>query len=197
MARLTYAQVYALARRTGLDHPKAIIATAIAGGESGLDPAAVGDRSLQTATWGPSVGLWQVRSLNADTGTGRTRDRTRLADPAFNARSMFSISEGGRDWSPWSVYKSGTYRKHLPAAQAAAGGGGVLPPETHSPTYPASTSGVSFALGNSPFDVDLDLGPLSGPAEGLIKAAGPLLLGSLIVAGGVGLVVVGLWKAAS
>lgn len=98
------------------------MALAIARGESGWRPGAVGDRELADATWGPSIGLWQIRSLWADRGTGRTRDPDRLADPLFNARAAYAISRGGRDWSAWTVYRTGAYRAHLGAARAAVEG---------------------------------------------------------------------------
>lgn len=113
MPTLTPATVYSLARSTGLDPAKAGIATAIAMAESGLRTDAMGDTGIQTSVWGPSVGLWQVRSLKADRGTGRTRDASRLTDPAFNARAMYEISAGGTNWRPWSVFTSGKYRDYL------------------------------------------------------------------------------------
>lgn len=199
---LTYAQVYALARAAGLDHNKAIVATAISGQEVNgdrigqpINPGAVGDVRLADATWGPSVGLWQIRTLKAETGTGRSRDINILTNPQQNARAMAEISANGTNWSPWSTYNDDLYRHHLAAATAAAGGSGTPVPPIASPTYPAGQT-VTVANGNSPFDVNVNLGPLSGPVEGLIKAAGPILLGSLIVAGGVALVIVGLSKAA-
>ena len=67
---MTPAEIYALARGAGLGHDPAVTATAIALGESGGDPGAVGDLTLQNATWGPSIGLWQVRSVKAEKGTG-------------------------------------------------------------------------------------------------------------------------------
>lgn len=110
-----------LARNVGLSGERAIIAVAIAKAESGLNQAAVGDTALVDAKWGPSIGLWQVRSLKADKGTGRARDANRLADPVFNARAMFQISNGGTNWRPWSVYTSGAYRQHLTAVRQVAG----------------------------------------------------------------------------
>lgn len=200
MATLTLAQVYALARGAGLPHDQAVTAAAIAAAESGLRSDALGDTGITNAQWGPSVGLWQIRSLKAEYGTGRSRDQSRLTDPGFNARSMYEISSAGRNWSPWSVYTSGSYRNHLAAAQAAAGAPSS-PTSPTSPTYPGSVSPTSVSLRGSPFDVDVDLpgilGPLEGPAEGLIKAVGPILLGGLFVAGGAALVVAGLWRAAS
>lgn len=119
------AAVHALAA-DHVDHEAAIIATAIAWAESGLDPEAVGDESLIDDTWGPSIGLWQIRSLRADTGTGRPRDRTRLTDPEFNARAMAAISNNGTYWGPWSVFTNGRYLKHLDAVRAAVEGGRVV-----------------------------------------------------------------------
>ena len=121
MPTLTPARVYQLARDAGLDATQAVVATAVAMAESGLRTDAVGDTSLQNGTWGPSVGLWQIRSLKADAGTGRARDDTRLTDPVFNARAMAEVSAGGTNWRPWSVFTSGKYRSHLDQVTNAAG----------------------------------------------------------------------------
>jgi hypothetical protein len=98
------AEVAQLAVAAGLGDPgKVATAVAVATAESGLNPTKKGDVALENATWGPSVGLWQVRSLKAEKGKGTTRDETKLTDPAFNAKAMAEISKGGTDWGPWSV----------------------------------------------------------------------------------------------
>ncbi len=127
MGAVTPAAVHALAVAAGLSAEAAVTATAIAWAESGLRPDAVGDVDLADGTWGPSMGLWQVRSLRAHTGTGAERDVERLGDPAFNARAMAVISGGGTNWSPWSVWKNGRYAEHLAAVRAAVKGGGPVP----------------------------------------------------------------------
>lgn len=176
-------EVYGLARSAGLNHNRAVTATAIALGESGLNPAAVGDTSLTDATWGPSVGLWQVRSLNAERGTGKTRDETRLSDPTFNARAMYEISQGGRSWSPWTVYSTGAYKAHLDDVTAAVGesdGGGFFP-------------GLPD-VGDLPFMPDVpDLPGLVPDLPGLPSAGDVrgLVLTAVVVAGGLAVVVVG------
>lgn len=119
---MTPADVHALAVAAGLDSDSAIIATAIAWAESNLKPNAVGDIALADVTWGPSLGLWQIRSLKADAGTGRPRDADRLFEPAFNARAMVAISAGGTNWTPWSVFKNGRYLEHVAAVRAAVEG---------------------------------------------------------------------------
>jgi len=115
----------AAARGAGLSGDALVTAVAIAGAESGHNPRAVGDRSLagrrtpDGRTWGPSIGLWQIRSIDQERGTGRTRDASRLTDPDHNARSMATISNGGRSWSAWSAYTNGAYRGHLARARTA------------------------------------------------------------------------------
>jgi hypothetical protein len=122
-------EVYDLARRAGLAHDAALIATAIAEGESGRDSEQVGDESLAgepTADgrhWGPSVGLWQVRSIVEDEGTGSERDESRLKDPEFNASAMYTISGGGLSWSAWTIWRNGTATRLLPAITAEVGNG--------------------------------------------------------------------------
>lgn len=113
-------QAYALARQAGFDPASAVIVAAIGAAESGLDPAAVGDVELQNSTWGPSVGVLQIRTLKRDTGTGRLRDIGTLSDPLANFRAAYEISGHGRDFSPWSVYTSGKYRQFVGQAGGAA-----------------------------------------------------------------------------
>lgn len=96
------------------------IAIAIALAESSGDRFARGDTSLANSTWGSSIGLWQVRSLKAEYGSGGVRDAFRLTDPAFNAKSAFSISGGGTNFNPWTQFKNGTYQRFMGQAQAAA-----------------------------------------------------------------------------
>ncbi len=114
---LSASQIADLARRAGF--PAASVATAVgvALAESAGRTGAKGDIGLQDSKWGPSVGLWQVRSLKADYGTGRPRDESRLTDPEFNAHSALIISSGGQNWNPWTTFTSGKYRQYLPALQ--------------------------------------------------------------------------------
>ncbi|MFP5372396.1 MAG: hypothetical protein ACLGI3_16835 [Actinomycetes bacterium] len=121
MATLTARQLYDLARDAGLNPTAAVVAAAVALGESGGRTDAQGDVGIQTSKWGPSVGLWQVRSLKADYGTGRTRDAKALTNPTHNARAMAEISGAGSNWRPWSVFTSGKYRDHLGTVTTAAG----------------------------------------------------------------------------
>lgn len=204
MATLTGAQVYQLALQAGLNPPAAAIATAIAKGESGWRTDAMGDVSLQDGKWGPSVGLWQIRSVKAENGTGGTRDASRLTDPASNARSMVAISSGGSSWTPWTIYKNGAYKKYLgDMGGNASGENSATGPLSYTPDgvlVPAGTQ-TSPASGDSNSD-----GALFGDG-GLVDKLNPfddwaqdgLELGVKLLASGVAaaLVVIGLTRTVS
>lgn len=123
MSTLTAAQVYALATGAGFDPATARTMTAIAGAESSFNTTAKGDVAIQDHVWGPSIGLWQVRSLKSQTGTGRERDATRLTDPAFNAKAAHTIYRQ-QGLSAWSTYTNGAYRAFLPVVDKATKGAG-------------------------------------------------------------------------
>lgn len=73
---------------------------------------AVGDLALIDAKWGPSVGIFQIRSLR-DVNSGNAADRLRIAsrlrEPAFSAAAAWIISKHGTDFSLWSTFVHGTY----------------------------------------------------------------------------------------
>lgn len=145
MATLTPEQVYAQARSAGFSASQAVIMTAIAMGESGLRPDALGDTTIQTGTWGPSVGLWQVRTLKPGAlagarGADRYRDPARLTDPAYNAAAAYAISGKGKTFQPWSVYTSGAYKKNLTRAQQAAAAVGQAVTSVLAPVRGAAVS---------------------------------------------------------
>jgi len=78
VATLSPSQIYTLLLQGGFSPDKARLMTAIAQAESARNPGAIGDVALQNGTWGPSVGLFQIRTLKSETGTGSDRDIQRL-----------------------------------------------------------------------------------------------------------------------
>jgi len=69
-----------------------------------------------------SYGLFQVNMKDDDPKSpwmGRNRRKQfgisneDLFDPLTNARVAYAISNGGKDWGPWSTYNEGTYKKFL------------------------------------------------------------------------------------
>lgn len=119
--RLTAAQIASLARDAGFRGDDVTTAVAVALAESGGRPDAIGDTTLQNGTWGPSVGLFQIRSLREQRGTGGVRDELANRDPATNVRHARAIAATERGWRHWSVVLHGTYRRYLPQARAALG----------------------------------------------------------------------------
>jgi len=106
------ATAYQLARDEGFSRAGAYTMAGIAGGESGYCTQAKGDKRIQTAKWGPSVGPWQIRSLKADRGTGRARDELALTDPVFNAKVAREVYLA-QGFPAWGAYTNGTFRQFL------------------------------------------------------------------------------------
>lgn len=120
MAKRTAAEITADLLAVGFDSAAAATMTAIALAESGGDDTALGDVSLETNVWGPSYGLFQVRSLKGDTGRGTDRDAAWLAQSDANqAKAAYDISAHGTDFTPWTTYTRGTYQQYLGQAQQA------------------------------------------------------------------------------
>jgi len=100
------AQVKWLAQQVGFPDPS--LAVAVAWAESGGNPSALGDN-------GDSVGLWQI---NMPSHPEYTRDV--LLNPIGNVKAAFAISQQGRDWSPWTTFRTGAWQAFYQQAQASA-----------------------------------------------------------------------------
>ncbi|WP_375490355.1 hypothetical protein [uncultured Jatrophihabitans sp.] len=116
---LTPAGIATLALQHGCSSANAVTATAISMAESGGSPAAQGDIALMNSTWDWSAGLWQIRGLRSERGTGALRDSVANQDAAKNAAAMYVISSGCTSWGPWSTYNNGAYERFLMIATQA------------------------------------------------------------------------------
>lgn len=109
MPVLSANQIAGYAVKAGVTGNNVAIATAIALAESsGNTDATNNNRNGST-----DYGLWQINSVHSDLLAGHN-----WRDPADNAAMMFTISNGGTNWRPWSTFTSGKYRAFM--AQAAA-----------------------------------------------------------------------------
>lgn len=105
-----------------------VTAVAVAQAESSFDAtatnySAAGQRAANGDTWGPAVGLFQVRVLGnptAASGLDRQRDFDSMLDPVNNAAFAYALSKGGRDFNGWSAFTGGAYRTYLAAAREEA-----------------------------------------------------------------------------
>lgn len=123
MAKLTPEEIAQLASNAGWGGQDLETAVAVAMAESWEgDPNAIGDVNIQTAEFGPSVGLWQIRSINPGHG-GWFDQKHRIYqenfDPETNAKNAYAIWDR-YGWGQWSTYTEGNYKKYLDQAKAAA-----------------------------------------------------------------------------
>jgi hypothetical protein len=109
-------------RGAGFEGDALAMMTAIALRESAGRSDARGDTDKTGGQWGPSIGWFQIRTLDNERGTGGWRDEEALmADTAFQAQAAWEISGHGTNFEPWSVYNSGTYLEHLDEVKQALG----------------------------------------------------------------------------
>jgi hypothetical protein len=110
----------------GFKGPALETAFAIALAESGGRQGAVGDRKLANKKWGPSYGLFQVRSLRDwKKYSDPYRDGNRLKGLDYNISAAWEKSNHGTNFKPWASYTSGSFAKFLDDANRAKGAAGV------------------------------------------------------------------------
>jgi hypothetical protein len=111
---LSRAQLRQLATEGGWRGRDIDIGVAVALAESGGNTCSRGDVSLQDNTWGPSIGLWQIRSFNNQIRTGSVRDELANYDPHINAKHAHQVwLDASRSWRPWSTWLHGTYLQYM------------------------------------------------------------------------------------
>jgi murein DD-endopeptidase MepM/ murein hydrolase activator NlpD len=103
-------------------------AFAVALAESGGRAKAIGDESIANSKYGPSLGIFQIRSLRDPKKfgeSGQWRDGKRLFDPSFNVKAAWNISNQGKNWKAWSAYNNGAFSKFLDDAESASKAAGI------------------------------------------------------------------------
>lgn len=95
-----------------------VTAIAVCLAESSGYTESLGDLLLVDAVYGPSVGLFQVRSFKNPGASGR--DRTLLLDPDVNVKFAYELWKN-KGWKPWGAYTSESYLKTLSKANIAVG----------------------------------------------------------------------------
>lgn len=100
--------------KAGFSVEKAHVMMAIAKAESGHQLRCRGDEALANSKWDDSYGLYQIRGLKTEQGKGSCRDIGSFATDVFRqSQCAYEISGGGNNFSPWSMYQNGKYRKWL------------------------------------------------------------------------------------
>lgn len=109
MARVSSQRVVQAARGAGFAGTDLVRAVAIASLESGFKTDAV---SKPNRNGTRDYGLWQINSVHKPT-------QHNWSDPDVNAQLAYRVySEAGRRFTPWTVYKNGSYLLVMPTAAA-------------------------------------------------------------------------------
>ena len=120
MTQLTDREIAGHVINGGFTGDERVIGVAVVLAESGGRTDARGDVGIQTKKWGPSIGLFQIRSLKAQKGSGGTRDELANLDPGTNARHARTVFlEAAGEWTPWSTFKNKTHEQFLNRARQA------------------------------------------------------------------------------
>lgn len=159
--------VASYASEAGFTGDALVTIVAIAGRESGFNENAVGDVGIETAVWGPSVGLYQIRTLKAQTGTGSDRDINALmpggkGDPKRQSIAAWAISANGTNFNPWSTY-AGLSASQLQAARDAIAQAGSVHALPSAPGGgPGGSGGGGGLTGDITGAIDQALGAVVG-----------------------------------
>jgi len=124
-------------RGRGLD-----IAYAVAMAESSGNARA---HNPNAGTGDNSYGLFQINMLGS-MGPARRKQfglssNDDLFDPLTNAKVAFRMSNGGKNWGPWSTYNSGAYQQYMGKSQTA----GISHNSSGSGTVNDSSGGTATA----------------------------------------------------
>ena len=159
-------------------------AYAIAMAESGGNARAFNGN---TSTGDQSYGLFQINMLG---GMGPERRKQfglssndDLYNALENARVAYKMSKGGTDWSPWSTFKRGDYKKYLGQSGAAVTGADATtaPPgsvdqkvqEAAKPDFIKSNIAPGLAApATDPFAPETTGDPFAAPKPAVAEKAG-------------------------
>ncbi len=98
-----------LAMQAGFQGKAADVMAATALAESGGNPNAIGDKNI-----GGSYGLTQIH----EPAHGPVA-REALGNGLRAMQLAYNISKGGTDFTPWTMFKNGGYRKYMPAGSGS------------------------------------------------------------------------------
>jgi len=104
--KLSSAKIKELLGHVGFQGSQMGEAMQIIGAESARRPGAQGDKNLVNSKYGPSIGLFQIRSLrDPDKYNDPMRNANYLDDPLFNVMAGYQKSNKGTSWNAWSTAK--------------------------------------------------------------------------------------------
>jgi hypothetical protein len=168
MTVLSPPQIAAYAKQAGFTGSQVAIMTAIALAES----SGRTDATNHNSNGSVDHGLWQINDVNSSILRSGN-----WANPADNARMAFQIYQQ-QGYRAWSVFKSGSYAKHLVEANAAAGtpASNIAPDPLTPMPAPPDDGGLSAAL-------SFITNPHTWLRLGMMLAGGVLVIMGLVLIG--------------
>jgi len=152
--KLTPQQIAGYAAAAGFSPDQIATATAVALAESGGETTATNRNSNGSTDYG----LWQINTIH-----GQLLNQGDKFNPLDNAKMALAVyARAGNKWTPWTVYKSGTYRAQMPTATLAAGN--PVPPQ-------GGNAGASVTATVGDTTVDASVGASQSSALGSIGSA--------------------------
>ncbi|WP_119582775.1 peptidoglycan-binding protein [Streptomyces europaeiscabiei] len=118
---MSLTELRTLATQAGFTGSDITIAAAVAMAESKGDPVVIGDQHLVDHKWGPSIGLFQIRSLRHPgqfSPPDTLRVAAKLKDPLYNAKTAKAIKHA-HNWNQWSTFTSGAYKQYMDGGPAS------------------------------------------------------------------------------
>ncbi len=117
--------------KAGARDEQLITLAALTEGESGRQLSALGDVDIQSGDWGPSRGVFQIRTLKSQTGKGTTRDINRVASLEGGAQSAVELwnqsqERGKAGGNPWTAYQKSWHVPFMETYKAVAAEMGLL-----------------------------------------------------------------------
>jgi len=176
-AILSDAQIAGAAKSAGFSGNSLVIAVAVALAESGGNANAHNPVGLDN-----SYGLWQI-NMYGSMGPARRKQfglksNSELFDPVTNAKAAYAISNGGKNWRPWTTYTSGKYLPYMSRARKAAGN-----PDTSGGSTSAQQTGLTdvFSWPGEILDFfEFITDPITWLRLGMILAGGGAVLFALL-----------------
>jgi cell wall-associated NlpC family hydrolase len=135
------------------------IAVSVAMAESGGHATA---HNGNAGTGDNSYGLFQINMLGS-LGPARLQQYglhsyNDLYNPLVNAKVAYQMSDGGRNWTPWSTYNRGENTKYLTPGFDAPVVGGSYDPNVDTPTMSPTSSDPTDGHGHAGSGSDFDIG---------------------------------------
>lgn len=166
--KLTPQQIAGAAQAAGFPPDQIVTATAVALAESGGETTATNRNSNGSTDYG----LWQINTVH-----GALLNQGDKFNPLDNAKMALTVyARAGNQWTPWSVYKSGTYRAQINTATLAARN--PVPPAGAADAITASDPNATATpvAAASPLDM---LGPIGSALGSITGVLDKVTSGSL------------------